>query len=92
MPYDADLFLALVDEARGGYGITRDWIARARPHAVSLYRPERNPLVTKLSTATPASSPGDWWVLSWNRSEEVSDYYHPMTGLVHKATENHWIA
>jgi CRISPR/Cas system-associated endonuclease/helicase Cas3 len=92
VPYDADLFLALVDEARGGYGITRDWITRARPRAVSLYRPEQNPLVTKLSADTRAGSPDDWWVLSWNRGVQVSDYYHPKTGLVHKATENHWIA
>jgi len=92
VPYDVKLFVSLVEEARGGYGITRDWVARARPHAVSLYRPEQNALVTRLATAAETGSPDDWWVLSWNRGEKVSDYYDPKTGLVHKATEGHWIA
>lgn len=41
VPYDLAAYRALANEAREG-GLTADWVARARPHAISLFRPGRD--------------------------------------------------
>jgi len=49
VPYDAQWFHTLKDEIETTTGLTpafiRDWIHRARPHAVSPYRPPRDAAV-----------------------------------------------
>ncbi len=42
VPYDLAAFTALREELRDAGRLTTDWVRRARPHSVSLYRPGRN--------------------------------------------------
>jgi CRISPR-associated endonuclease/helicase Cas3 len=74
VPYDSDRYEDLAEDARRG-GLSRDWVVRARPHAVGCFR---------LATATAMVEPvrlkdrtpsGDWFVYLDER------HYHARTGL-----------
>jgi CRISPR-associated helicase Cas3/CRISPR-associated endonuclease Cas3-HD len=97
VPFDDDEFNALRDKAEADGGIKRDWIVRARPHAVSLFRPRPEDL--RWGWLAPVCSGGsglrqeEWYELSWNRdTEKKEDCYDPKLGLVLQASERHWIA
>ncbi|MEO0082591.1 MAG: CRISPR-associated helicase Cas3' [candidate division WOR-3 bacterium] len=92
VPYDPEIFLSLLAEVRGGYGLTSRWVQKARPYAVSIYRPGDDAPYVRISPDDHPEIPDDWYAVAWNRNEEVIDYYHPKEGLIHRTTERHWIA
>jgi hypothetical protein len=60
-------------------GLTRRWIARARPHAIGLFRPRLDaPLASRL---IPIPFDADFLTSEWYVYSEVS-HYDPNTGLV----------
>ena len=79
VPYQPVEFKKLAEGARGYVGLTRDWILRARPYAVSLYRPKRGAPIRDRIVPLPAGrgeESDDWF-------EYVGDAkdYDPKTGL-----------
>jgi CRISPR-associated helicase Cas3 len=80
VPYQPVEFKKLAEGARGYVGLTRDWILRARPYAVSLYRPKRGAPIRDRIVPLPAGrgeESDDWF-------EYVGDAkdYDPKTGLI----------
>lgn len=78
VPYDKDLFEKLTKDARAE-GLTRTWIARARPYAVSLYRPEHSQAIRDLIVPLPAGR-GEWSDEWYEYVGDAADY-DPKTGL-----------
>ena len=79
VPYQPVEFKKLAEDVRGKVGLTRDWILRARPYAVSLYRPKRDAPIRDRIVPLPAGrgeESDDWF-------EYVGDAkdYDPKTGL-----------
>ena len=80
VPYDHETFDTLAEEARER-GLTRDWIAKARPHTVGLFRPRRSdPVNDCLESICVAGSKareasGDWFIYT------AQDHYDPNVGL-----------
>lgn len=79
VPYQPVEFKKLAEGVTGYVGLTRDWILRARPYAVSLYRPKRNaPILDRIAPfpAGRGEQSDDWF-------EYVGDAkdYDPKTGL-----------
>lgn len=79
VPYDPGQFRALMEEVRSD-GLTRSWIARARPYAVSIYRPQRDSEVRGLITPLPAGR-GEW-AEDWFEYVGSPADYDAKTGLV----------
>ncbi|MFC1836561.1 hypothetical protein ACFL2Q_17855 [Thermodesulfobacteriota bacterium] len=77
VPYDEERFRELEDEFFK-YGLTRNWIARARPHSIGLFKPGRDDPVLDYLNPVPVggASSDDWFIYS------VADHYHEGTGLV----------
>jgi hypothetical protein len=68
--YDPDRYKELAAEVRKD-GLSRDWVRRARPYAVSCYREEIKVMeAVPLKDRTPS---GDWFLYDRN--------YDPATGL-----------
>ena len=79
VPYRPAKFKKLAEDVWGKVGLTRGWILRARPYAVSLYRPKRNEPIRDRIVPLPAGrgeESDDWF-------EYVGDAkdYDPKTGL-----------
>lgn len=85
-----DQFAALRDEA-DGKGLTADWIRRARPLAVSLYRPKMDDAIWDALIPVKIAGRGDreqseWFIYA------IPEHYHPILGLVPTGSLNNWIA
>lgn len=87
--YDPDQFTVLKAELKRAGRLTREWIRRARPHAVNLYRPRRDaPIWSFLSPARLASDEeSDEWFIYL--AEE--HYDRQLMGLT-PPSEEVWIA
>ena len=76
--YHHDLCLELADEVQQR-GLTRDWIRRARPYTVSIFRPRRNDDLWRMLEPVPLPGgrgmAGDWFICSDPGS------YHQRWGL-----------
>lgn len=85
---------ALFDELRAeaeDRGLTAAWIRRARPLAVSLYRPKDSDTIWDALLPVPVAGwrqreRNDWFIYA------VPEHYHPQLGLVPPGTLNTWIA
>jgi len=79
VPYDLAAFKALADEVRET-GLTRKWIAKARPHTVGFFRPRHNDPVQSYLDPVPVGrrrdSSEEWFI--YLREED----YDPLLGLV----------
>lgn len=89
VPYDAEETAHLLARLREEGRPRRDWLRRARPHTVNLYRPKRDdPVWAWLDPAFPArreGEPEDWFVLL-----DESLYDREMLGLT--GAPDVWIA
>ena len=78
VPYDLPTYHALVDAARAD-GLTADWVARARPHAVSVFRPRRNAPITQwlepVPVGTRRNASENWFIYLGE------GHYDSLTGL-----------
>lgn len=88
VPYDMEAFAALDKEVERT-GLTREWVLRARPHTVSLFRPQREGLITGLleevTVGRRCEPSGDWFIY---RGEEGD--YSQETGLSAPSTMPLW--
>jgi hypothetical protein len=65
MPFDDEIFRALVAELRKAGRLSREWIQEARPHAVSLVRPKDDDPVLQFLDPAPLGKgerSDDWFV------------------------------
>ncbi len=88
VPYDPEAFAGLRRELDQSGRLTRNWIRRARPHALSLYRPKRNaPIWSFLEPArmTSGEESDEWFVYLEDRH-----YDRDLLGLT--AAPEVWIA
>lgn len=72
-------------------GLTADWIRRARPLTVSLYRPNMDDTIWDALIPVKVAGRGDreqneWFIYA------IKEHYHPMLGLVPTGSLNNWIA
>jgi CRISPR-associated helicase Cas3/CRISPR-associated endonuclease Cas3-HD len=77
VPYDDGVFMTLSREVRND-GLTRDWIRRARPHAVSIFRPRAATPEEGYLEPVPVRRgqfASDWFLLADRK------HYQPETGL-----------
>ncbi|MGD9518254.1 MAG: CRISPR-associated helicase Cas3' [Armatimonadota bacterium] len=80
VPYCRELFDQLAEQAMS-WGLNREWIINARPHAIGLFRPRPNdPILDWLEAVRvgPRRLPSDEWFLY------RGDDYDPRTGLTPK--------
>jgi CRISPR-associated helicase Cas3/CRISPR-associated endonuclease Cas3-HD len=78
VPYDP-LVMADLEREVQETGLTRRWIARARPYCISLFRPRRTDPVWDRLIPLPLGRKGfseEWFVYA------MSDHYHAVKGLV----------
>ncbi len=78
VPYDVKAYEALAEEVRTT-GLTRQWIIKARAHAVSLYRPRNDPVEAYLEpvrVGKGGNQSQDWFVYL------AKEHYDPLLGLV----------
>lgn len=78
VPYDLEAYRELSREGRQ-QGLTASWIARARPHAVSIFRPRHDAAVGKWLQAVPVGpnmEPSRDWFIYLGES-----HYDPHRGL-----------
>lgn len=94
VPYDPVEFRALRDEVRERRALTRDWIRRARPHVVSVYRPRPGSSTAALLNLLDPVPLGfadersdEWFILI---DEELYDPH--LHGLRTPTAEEAWIA
>lgn len=72
-------------------GLSRDWIRRARPLTVSLYRPKLDDTIWDALIPVKVAGRGDreqdeWFIYA------IKEHYHPVLGLVPTGSLNNWIA
>ncbi len=77
--YDSERFHELADEVRES-GLRRGWIAKARPHTVSLFRPRHKDPIYSYIEAIPVDNrkreySNDWFIYLFD------DHYDKETGL-----------
>jgi len=78
VPYNREIFQELAAEVRRT-GLNRHWISRARPYAVSLFRPGTNDSVVRYLDPVPVgkNEVSDEWFIYLNEA-----HYNPDKGLV----------
>jgi hypothetical protein len=89
VPWDPEVFRALRDDLREAGRLSTQWVRRARPHAVNLYRPKiQDPLWAYLDPASriPKEDRREDWFLLLNESL----YDREMLGLT--GAPEVWIA
>jgi len=86
VPYETHMYQQLAQEARQR-GLTGDWIRRARPHVISVYRPKANDLIARFLEPIPirGEPSGDWFIYT-----ELS-HYDDLLGLNPKDAPETWI-
>jgi CRISPR-associated endonuclease Cas3-HD len=87
VPYDQAAFESLAAEVRGR-GLTRDWVRRARAHAVNIFPPRKDDaawsVLESVRLARTGETAEDWFVLL-----EPAEY-DPLKGLMpHEESEIH---
>lgn len=80
VPYDLITYRELVDEVRSS-GLNRQWIAKARPHAIGIFRPRRDAPVLRWLEPVPfkkgaGRASDDWWIYLNEK------HYDPDKGLI----------
>jgi CRISPR-associated helicase Cas3/CRISPR-associated endonuclease Cas3-HD len=78
VPYNVEAFEVLADEARKE-GLSRNWVARARPYSVSLFRPRLDDPIRSSLEPIPIAKGAfseEWFIYS------AQEHYDSMTGLV----------
>lgn len=85
VPYDPEMFRALDSELRRNGRLTRDWIRRARYHAVSLYRPRAESPFLRPAPLGKGELSDDWFLYT-----EASHYDRELLGLLEEPDV--WIA
>lgn len=88
VPYDLDAFRALEADLAAAGRLNRDWIQRARRHAVSLYRPKAENPVQRFLKPAPlgrGESSDDWYLYV-----EPDHYDRDLLGLLE--APDVWIA
>lgn len=86
VPYELEQYNSLANEARER-GLTGDWIRRARPHVVGVYRPHPSDTITCFLEPIPirGKPSGDWFIYA-----ELS-HYDPLLGLNPQQAPELWI-
>ncbi|MBP8625905.1 MAG: CRISPR-associated helicase Cas3' [Syntrophorhabdales bacterium] len=83
-------FELLLDEANK-IGLTAEWIKRARPLTVSVYRPKYNDIIWEslvpVKIAVRKDRENNEWFIYIKKED-----YHPMLGLIPSDSPNIWIA
>jgi len=77
VPYDRKQFSVLAEEARSA-GLSADWVRRARPHSVGIYRPRPDAAIRDSLEAVPlpdGTPSADWFVYL------AEDHYDASVGL-----------
>ena len=77
VPYRSEIFAGLAQEIRDGW-LTKDWISKARPYTVGVFRPAQDAVLwswLEPVKVTHNEMAEDWFLL---RDEEL---YHPSMGL-----------
>ncbi len=88
VPYESETYRQLADEVRN-LGLKREWIAKARPHTVSIFRPQRDDDVTHHLQKIPVTGrhdSEDWFIYL------TEDDYHSKKGLIPSALSGCLIA
>ena len=83
-------FELLLDEANK-IGLTAEWIKRARPLTVSVYRPKYNDIIWESLVPVKIAARKDRENNEWFIYMKKEDY-HPMLGLIPSDSPNIWIA
>ena len=87
--FDPHAFQELATEVRE-QRLTREWVKRARPHTVNIFRPAaRSPLLAQLEpvvVARTGEAAEDWFLY------RTPEHYHPMKGLMPIEDESTLIA
>ena len=78
VPYNANVHSELAEQVHRD-GIKRDWILRARPYTIGVYRPRRDAAIVRwlepvMADRTRATE--DWFIYL------KAEHYDPKTGLV----------
>ncbi len=86
VPYDPSEYKKLAEEARKR-GLTAEWIRRARPHVIGVYRPRSGDTITQFLEPIPirGEPSGDWFIYT------ESSHYDRLLGLNPKQAPESWI-
>jgi CRISPR-associated endonuclease/helicase Cas3 len=90
VPYDGDAFAALSAELEREGHLTAGWVRRARPHAVSLYRPGEDDSVRAILDPVPLARGAKDRASDWFRLIDPGAYDRDLLGLQRK--DDLWIA
>lgn len=88
VPYDIAIYDTLREEVMES-GLSRGWIARARPYTVGLFRPAQNdPVEDQLEPISAGRNrdADDWFIY------RTKEHYHNEKGLIHESSMGCWIA
>ncbi len=93
VPYEEYFYSCLVKEALE-HGLSRNWVIKARPHAVSIFKPRSGDPVQAYLQPVPVRERANSkqykdskdWFIYLNR-----EHYHPETGLRMPEDSNCWI-
>ncbi|MGC9317960.1 MAG: CRISPR-associated endonuclease Cas3'' [Armatimonadota bacterium] len=85
VPYEKDVFDELAAQVLED-GLSREWIARARPHSVGVYQPSRNNPIRDYIERVPVV-PGreyadDWFILRGDHYCERRGFVSPDAGVI----------